>query len=131
MFSTTFAPRGRKNHDQNRHYGIWNRGFRRRRGAAEECRQHRRKAGKPIEIEKILDLREFPDSPFADRFTKDFTEIESDPGIAIVVETMGGLNPAYDFVKRSLLAGKSVVTSNKELVAAKGDELLAIAGTGT
>lgn len=48
-----------------------------------------RKAGKPIEIEKILDLREFPDSPFADRFTKDFTEIESDPGIAIVVETMG------------------------------------------
>ena len=86
-----------------------------------------RKAGQPIEIKKILDLREFPDSPFADRFTKDFTEIESDPEIAIVVETMGGLNPAYDFVKRSLLAGKNVVTSNKELVAAKGDELLAVA----
>ena len=85
------------------------------------------KAGQPIEIGRILDLREFPGSPFANRFTKDFGDIENDPAIAIVVETMGGLNPAYDFVKRSLLAGKSVVTSNKELVAAKGDELLAIA----
>ena len=62
------------------------------------------KAGQPIEIGRILDLREFPGSPFANRFTKDFGDIENDPAIAIVVETMGGLNPAYDFVKRSLLA---------------------------
>ena len=100
-------------------------------GVAEVLQKNARsiahKAGQPIEIGRILDLREFPGSPFANRFTKDFGDIENDPAIAIVVETMGGLNPAYDFVKRSLLAGKSVVTSNKELVAAKGDELLAIA----
>ncbi len=85
------------------------------------------KAGEEIQVKRILDLREFPDSPLADRFTKAFEEIENDPEIRIVVETMGGLKPAYDFVKRCLLAGKSVVTSNKELVAAKGDELLEIA----
>ena len=85
------------------------------------------KAGEAIEIRRILDLREFPDSPVADRFTKDFNDILNDPDIRIVVETMGGLHPAYDFVKSCLLAGKSVVTSNKELVAAKGDELLEIA----
>ncbi len=85
------------------------------------------KAGEPIEVRRILDLREFPDSPYAALFTKDFEEILNDAEIRIVVETMGGLNPAYDFVKRCLLAGKSVVTSNKELVAAKGDELLEIA----
>ena len=85
------------------------------------------KAGEEIGIKRILDLRAFPDSPFADRFTKNFEEIVGDPDIRIVVETMGGLNPAYDYVKRCLLAGKNVVTSNKELVAAKGDELLAIA----
>ena len=86
-----------------------------------------RKAGQPMEIRRILDLRSFPDSPLADRFTTRFEEIEEDPDIAIVVETMGGLHPAYDFVKRCLKSGKSVVTSNKELVAAKGDELLALA----
>lgn len=85
------------------------------------------KAGDTVDIRRILDLREFPDSPLADRFTKDFQEIVNDPEIRIVVETMGGLHPAYDFVKSCLLAGKSVVTSNKELVAAKGDELLEIA----
>ncbi|MBO5797375.1 MAG: homoserine dehydrogenase [Clostridia bacterium] len=85
------------------------------------------KAGEPIEIRRILDLRDFPDLPYADCFTKNFEDIVNDPDIRIVVETMGGLNPAYEFVKRCLLAGKSVVTSNKELVAAKGDELLAIA----
>ncbi len=85
------------------------------------------KAGESIEVRRILDLREFPDSPYATLFTKDFEEILNDAEIRIVVETMGGLNPAYDFVKRCLLAGKSVVTSNKELVAAKGDELLEIA----
>jgi len=85
------------------------------------------KAGEEIVVRRILDLREFPDLPYADLFTKDFEEIVNDPDIRIVVETMGGLNPAYGFVKRCLEAGKSVVTSNKELVAAKGDELLAIA----
>ncbi|NLN82397.1 MAG: homoserine dehydrogenase [Clostridiales bacterium] len=85
------------------------------------------KAGKRIEIRRILDLRSFPESPLADRFTDNFEDIVNDPEIQIVVETIGGLKPAYDFVKRCLLAGKSVVTSNKELVAAKGDELLAIA----
>ncbi len=85
------------------------------------------KAGEEIAVRRILDLREFPDLPYADLFTKDFEEIVNDPDIRIVVETMGGLNPAYGFVKRCLEAGKSVVTSNKELVAAKGDELLRIA----
>lgn len=85
------------------------------------------KAGKAIGVKRILDLREFPGDPYADRFTKNFDEILHDADIQIVVETMGGLHPAYDFVKACLLAGKSVVTSNKELVAAKGDELLEIA----
>ena len=85
------------------------------------------KAGDAIEVKRILDLRSFPDLPYADKFTTNFDDILNDADIRIVVETMGGLHPAYDFVKASLLAGKSVVTSNKELVAAKGDELLAIA----
>ncbi len=85
------------------------------------------KAGEEIAVRRILDLREFPDLPYADLFTKDFEEIVNDPDIRIVVETMGGLNPAYGFVKRCLESGKSVVTSNKELVATKGDELLALA----
>lgn len=86
-----------------------------------------RKAGDTVELLRILDLREFPDLPYADRFTKNFDDILQDDRIDIVVETMGGLHPAYDFVKACLQNGKSVVTSNKELVAAKGDELLAIA----
>jgi len=85
------------------------------------------KAGEAIRVTRILDLRSFPDLPYADLFTTDFNDILQDESIRIVVETMGGLHPAYDFVKASLLAGKSVVTSNKELVAAKGDELLSIA----
>ena len=85
------------------------------------------KAGEEITVGRILDLRSFPDLPYADLFTTSFDDIVNDPTIRIVVETMGGLHPAYEFVKASLLAGKSVVTSNKELVAAYGDELLAIA----
>ena len=85
------------------------------------------KAGERIRVTRILDLRAFPDLPYADLFTTQFEDILNDPDIRIVVETMGGLHPAYDYVKASLLAGKSVVTSNKELVAAKGDELLQIA----
>lgn len=85
------------------------------------------KAGEEINIKYILDLRDFPDSPYADRFIKDFSIIENDDDVKIVVECLGGLHPSYEFVKRCLLAGKSVATSNKELVAEKGDELLKIA----
>ena len=100
-------------------------------GVAEILLTHKQKLfsnlGEEIYIKKVLDLREFPDSPIADRFTKDFEEIVNDLEIRVVVEVMGGLKPAYDYVKRCLKAGKSVVTSNKELVAAHGAELLAIA----
>ena len=85
------------------------------------------KAGDTLQLKRILDLRAFPDLPYADLFTTDFQEIVQDEEIRSVVETLGGLHPAYDFVKACLEAGKSVVTSNKELVAAKGDELLALA----
>ena len=86
-----------------------------------------KKAGQELDIKYILDVRDFPDSPFADKFTKDFEVILNDPEVTVVAEVIGGLKPAYDFVKSCLLAGKSVVTSNKEMVAAKGAELLAIA----
>ncbi len=80
-----------------------------------------------IDVKYILDLRDFDGLPYSDKFIKDFEKIANDDEIKIVVEVMGGVNPAYDFVKRCLLSGKSVVTSNKELVAAKGAELLKIA----
>lgn len=86
-----------------------------------------KRAKERIDIKYILDLREFPESPLADRFTKSFDTILNDPDVKIVVEVMGGLNPSFEYVKRCLEAGKSVVTSNKELVAAKGAELLKIA----
>ncbi len=86
-----------------------------------------RKVGDTIAVKHILDLREFPELSYHDKFTKDFNKILNDPEVSVVVEVMGGLNPAYDFVKASLEAGKSVVTSNKELVAAKGAELLDVA----
>ena len=86
-----------------------------------------KRAKEEINIKYILDIREFPDSPLADRFTKNFEDILNDEEVKVVAEVMGGVNPAYDFVKRCLQAGKSVVTSNKELVAKKGAELLAIA----
>lgn len=80
-----------------------------------------------LEISHILDLRDFDNLPYSDKFTKDFNDILNDDETKIVVETMGGLHPAYEFVKQCLSAGKSVCTSNKELVAAYGDELLKIA----
>ncbi|HHV32281.1 MAG TPA: homoserine dehydrogenase [Clostridiales bacterium] len=86
-----------------------------------------KRAKEEIRIKYILDLKDFPGSPFADRFTKSFDTILQDPDVKIVVEVMGGLNPSFDYVKRCLESGKSVVTSNKELVAAKGAELLKIA----
>ncbi len=85
-----------------------------------------KRCGEEIEIAKILDLRDFPDSKFK-CFTKDFNDILNDPEIGLVVEVMGGTKPAYDFTKQLLLAGKHVVTSNKELVAKHGTELLKIA----
>ncbi len=84
------------------------------------------RSGEKIEVAKILDLRDFPDSKF-DCFTKDFNDILNDDEIEIVAEVMGGTKPAYDFTKQLLLAGKHVVTSNKELVAKHGTELLQIA----
>ena len=83
--------------------------------------------GCEIGVKYILDLRKFSGLSYSDRFIDDFNIILNDEDIDIVVETMGGLHPAYDFVKECLLSGKSVVTSNKELVAAKGAELIRIA----
>lgn len=80
-----------------------------------------------LELKYILDLRDFPDDPNKDKFVKDFNIILNDDEVKIVVETMGGLHPAFEFVSSLLKAGKSVVTSNKELVAAKGYELLTLA----
>ena len=85
------------------------------------------KAGQPMEVKYILDIRDFPNLPYSDRFTKDFQVILNDPEISVVAEVMGGLSPAFDYVKSLLEHGKSVVTSNKELVAAKGAQLLHIA----
>ena len=82
------------------------------------------RAGKDLDIKYILDIRDFPDSPFCDKFVKDINIILNDSEVDIVAEVMGGVNPAYDFVSRCLKAGKSVITSNKELVASKGAELL-------
>jgi homoserine dehydrogenase len=79
------------------------------------------------DIKYILDVRDFPDSVFSDRFVKDFSVIEEDKEVTVVAELIGGVTFAYDYVKRALNAGKSVVTSNKELVAAKGAELLRLA----
>lgn len=86
-----------------------------------------RRAGEAIEVKRILDLRDFVGLDYSDRFTKNFDDILNDDEISVVVETMGGINPAYDFAKKLLQRGKSVVTSNKELVAAKGAELLKLA----
>ena len=84
----------------------------------------KKQLGQEINIKYILDLREFPDSPFADRVVHDYNVILNDDEVSIVAEAMGGLHPAYDFSLQALLKGKSVVTSNKEVVAEKGDELL-------
>lgn len=86
-----------------------------------------KKAGESIEVKYILDLREFLGSPVEKLVVHDIEAIVKDPEIGIVVETMGGTTPAFEFVKSCLLAGKHVVTSNKALVAAHGTELLSIA----
>ncbi len=83
-----------------------------------------KRAGTEMDIKYILDLREFPDSPYADKFTKNFNDILNDDEVSSVAECMGGVEPAFTFVKSCLEKGKSVSTSNKELVAEKGDILL-------
>jgi homoserine dehydrogenase len=87
-----------------------------------------RNAGQEIRVKYILDVRDFPGNPYESLLVKDFNIIESDPGVSIVVEAIGGVGVAFDFAKRALSAGKSFVTSNKELVAKYGYELLQLAG---
>lgn len=86
-----------------------------------------RRVGQRVRVKYVLDLREFPGDPAQEILTHDFNDIVNDPEVQIVVETMGGLKPAYNFTKQCLLAGKSVVSSNKELVAEYGVELRDIA----
>ena len=85
--------------------------------------------GCEYKIKYILDLRDFPDSPFGDLVVHDFNRILEDDEVSVVAEMMGGSHPAYDFTKACLEAGKSVVTSNKEVVASFGVELCEIAAT--
>lgn len=85
------------------------------------------RVGDEIHIKYVLDLRDFPGDPIQEKIIHDFDTIVNDPEIQIVVEVMGGIEPAYTFVKKCLLAGKSVATSNKALVAKHGAELLSIA----
>ncbi|NLK97618.1 MAG: homoserine dehydrogenase [Epulopiscium sp.] len=86
-----------------------------------------KKAGKHINIKYVLDLRKFPGDPIEEILTDNVEDILNDDEVKIIVEVMGGVEPAYTYVKRALLSGKSVVTSNKELVAKHGAELLEIA----
>lgn len=86
-----------------------------------------RKIGEGIEVKYILDLRNFEGDPIQSRVVHDYKTIAEDPEVAIVVESMGGVEPAYTFVKAMLEAGKSVTTSNKALVAAHGADLIATA----
>ena len=86
-----------------------------------------KRAGQEVGVKYVLDLRDFPGDPIQSKVVHDFQIILDDPEVDIVVETMGGTKPAYEFVKKALLAGKSVCTSNKELVAAYGAELVHLA----
>ena len=98
-------------------------------GVVEVIETHRkvitkRTDGDMLEVAHILDLRDFPGDSHEALFTKNFNDILKDDEVKVVAEAMGGVNPAYDFTMQLLKAGKSVVTSNKELVAQKGVELL-------
>mgnify|MGYP000947425649 CR=1 FL=1 len=83
--------------------------------------------GEPVELKYILDIRDFDDHPEKELFTKEFNDILNDEEVSVVAEVMGGLHPAYEFTKSLLQKGKNVTTSNKELVATYGTELLKIA----
>ena len=86
-----------------------------------------RRAGQPVTVKYICDIRDFSSHPDAALFVNNIDVILSDPEVTAVVETIGGLKPAYFYVKSALESGRHVVTSNKELVATHGAELLAIA----
>lgn len=86
-----------------------------------------KRAGKRLEVKYILDIRDFPGDPYEDRIVHDVERILEDPEVEIICETMGGMEPAYTLSRRALEAGKSVCTSNKELVAAHGARLIALA----
>ena len=75
-----------------------------------------RRAGRELHVKYVLDLRDFPGQPVEKVLVHDYEQIVSDPEVDIVVEVMGGVEPAYTFVKKALLAGKNVCTSNKALV---------------
>ncbi|MBQ6893216.1 MAG: homoserine dehydrogenase, partial [Clostridia bacterium] len=85
------------------------------------------RVGEPVNIKYILDLRDFPGTPYEKLVVHDFSVIENDPEVELVAETMGGSHPAYDYSLACLKAGKCVVTSNKEVVANFGEELLKVA----
>ena len=85
------------------------------------------RAGAELNVKYILDLRDFPGDPYENKVVHDVNVILEDPEVQVICETMGGINPAYDFSKKAIMAGKSVCTSNKELVAAHGPELLKLA----
>ena len=85
----------------------------------------REAVGEDVYVKYILDLRDFPDSPYGDRVIHDVEMIFADPEVSLVVETMGGVHPAREFSLRALSCGKHVITSNKELVAKHGAELMA------
>lgn len=85
------------------------------------------RAGEEMHVKYVLDLRDFPGDPYEDRVVHDFNLILNDPEVSIVCEVMGGLKPAYEFTRQALEAGKSVCTSNKELVAKHGAELIELA----
>ncbi len=86
-----------------------------------------KKAGDTVSVSHILDIRDFDDHPEKHLFTKNFNDILEDDAVSVVVEVMGGVEPAYSFTKAALLKGKNVVTSNKELVATHGTELIQLA----
>ena len=100
-------------------------------GTAEVLEENKKliaqRCGEEVEIKYILDLREFPDHPLGDRVVHDINVILNDPEVLLVAEMMGGSHPAYDFTRAALEAGKSVVTSNKEVVSTFGAELLELA----
>lgn len=94
---------------------------------AQNAVQIAKAVGEEVEVKYVLDLRDFSKLSYADKFVTDFSVIENDPEVCVVAEVMGGVGAAYEFSKRCLKAGKSVCTSNKELVAVHGEELLALA----
>lgn len=79
-----------------------------------------KRCGQSVDVKYVLDIRDFPDHPEKEIFVKDFSVVLNDPEVGVVVETMGGVRFAYEYTKAALASGKTVVTSNKELVAKHG-----------